>query len=125
MGNLLMKDCDSPIALTGELANLGFCTVTDTAASAIAGGRASASVGAIATAYGPSTYTFTQAETFAAGLPHFSIAVGEGEALAIGKNSFANVQVAGTGDKVLQFTGTYKVADVAVSVGAVLAIDQH
>ncbi len=108
----------------GNLDKFGFMEIADDRAAAIAGGKAGVSVDAMATAYGGSAYAFTQAQTLAAGLPQFSIAFGEGSAIATGKNPTTQVNVAGTGDKVYKYTNTYQGSDFSVSLGLVLAIDR-
>lgn len=103
--------------------NLFFTEIPDVDASAIAGG-ALASVDAVALAYGPSTYAFTDAKTKSTAYGgKVSIAVGSGFAIATGNKTFTNVSVFGSGDKVFQQTKTYDFNDTKISTGYVVAID--
>jgi hypothetical protein len=103
--------------------NLFFTEIPDLDAAAIAGG-ASASVDAVALAYGPSTYAFTDARTRSTAYsPKISIATGSGVAIATGDQTFTNVKVSGTGDKVFQQSKTYDFNDTKISTGYVVAID--
>lgn len=103
--------------------NLFFTEIPDLDAAAIAGG-ASASVDAVALAYGPSTYAFTDARTRSTAYnPKVSIAVGSGLAIATGNQTFTNVSVFGTGDKVFKQSKTYDFNNTKISTGYVVAID--
>jgi hypothetical protein len=100
--------------------------VSDLAASSIAGGLALAGVEAIASASGSSSYTGTNARTYARQISrHISIAFGRGNAVAIGNNATANVNVYGEGDKVIQRTYTRGDDGAMYSRGFVVAIDYH
>jgi hypothetical protein len=104
------------------------CDVSDLAAAEIAGGLAGAGVEATASASGASSYTGTNARTYAKQLSrHVSIAFGRGSAVAIGNNAAANVNVYGVGDKVIQRTYTRGADDGSemFSKGFVVAIDYH
>jgi hypothetical protein len=103
--------------------NLFFTEIPDLDASAIAGG-ALASVDAVALAYGPSTYAFTDANTRSTNYNgKFSVAVGSGIAIATGDKTFTNVSVFGSGDKVFQQTKSYNFNNTKISTGYVFAID--
>ncbi len=103
--------------------NLFFTEIPDVNAAAIAGG-ASASVDALALAYGPSTYAFTDAKTRSTAYnPKVSFAVGSGIAIATGDQTFTNVSVFGTGDKVFKQSKTYDFNNTKISTGYVVAVD--
>ncbi len=102
--------------------------VSDLAAASIAGGLALAGVEATASASGAATYTGTNARTYAKQLSrHVSIAFGRGNAVAIGNNAAANVNVYGVGDKVIQQTYNWGTDDgnAMFARGYVVAIDYH
>lgn len=121
-----MKDINS-IAQVGCLADFLCVDVSDLTASAIAGGLALAGVEATASASGSSTYTATNARTYAKQIgQHVSIAFGRGRAVAIGDNAVAKVNVYGVGDKVIQRTQTTNLDNGKIfSNGFVVAIDYH
>jgi hypothetical protein len=103
--------------------NLFFNEIPDLDAAAIAGG-ASASVDAVALAFGPTTYAFTDAKTRSTAYnPKVSVATGSGFAIAMGNQTFTNVSVSGTGDKVFQQSKTYDFNNTKISTGYVIAID--
>ena len=103
--------------------NSFFTEIPDLDAVTIIGG-ASATVDAVALAFGPSTYAFTDARTRSTAYsPKVSIAVGSGLAIATGNQTFTNVSVSGTGDKVFKQSKTYDFNDTKISTGYVVAID--
>jgi hypothetical protein len=118
-----MKTFDS-ISPSDCLDKFCFVEVSDLVASAIAGGVALVSVEATAQAYGPSTYTYTGANTRLTDLDgRASIAMGWDTAVAIGDSTSANVSVFATGDKTIQQTQTLSFNGMTVSSGFVTAID--
>jgi hypothetical protein len=118
-----MKNINS-IALVDDSADF-LCDVSDLAASSIAGGLALAGVEATASASGASSRTATNARTHAKQVGrHVSIAFGRGNAVAVGDNATANVNVYGVGDKVIQRTYTRSLDNGEIhSKGFVVAID--
>jgi hypothetical protein len=122
-----MKNIDS-ISKSDRLNDfLAGADVQDLLASAITGGAAVASVQSAARAYGQNTYTGTNAVTYARKLGRKgSIAIGRGNAIAIGDRSAAEVNVLGTGDKVIEQTGSLSFDNgTTISRGFVMAIDYH
>ncbi len=113
----------NPISSADCPDNLFFTEIIDLDAAAIAGG-ASATVDAIALAYGSSTSASTDARTRSiAYSPKVSIATGSGVAIATGDQTFTNDKVSGTGDKVFQQSKTYDFNNTKISTGYVVAID--